>query len=72
MTFAKGRGVEGPFRSIQLPPRRECRRAIDNHHEGDKVEEAALKALKDLLRAAVALSKGQEPRRSQAIEQQAG
>ena len=43
--------VEGPFRFIQLRPRRECR-AIDIH-EGDKVDEAALK---DLIRAAVALN----------------
>jgi hypothetical protein len=47
----QGSCAEGPFRFIQLQPRRECR-AIDIH-EGDKVDEAALK---DLIRAAVALN----------------
>ncbi len=49
--ICQGSCVEGPFRFIQLQPRRECR-AIDIH-EGDKVDEAALK---DLIRAAVALN----------------
>jgi hypothetical protein len=42
----------GSFRSVQLQPRRNVRRAIDIH-EGDKIDAAALK---DLIRAAVALN----------------
>jgi Uncharacterized conserved protein len=48
----QGRLVGGPFRPLQLQPRGNTRRAID-FHEGDKIDEKALKAL---IRAAVALN----------------
>jgi hypothetical protein len=47
-----GRGVEGPGEALQLQSRREHAASID-FHEGDKINERALKAL---VRAAVALN----------------
>src|SRR5215468_9606759 len=56
MTFAKGAGLEDPSGLFNSSLGGNVRRAIDIH-EGDKVDEAALK---DLIRAAVALNlKGQ-------------
>jgi hypothetical protein len=52
MTFAKGAAVEDPSRLFNSSLTGNTRRAIDIH-EGDKVNEAALK---DLIRAAVALN----------------
>ncbi len=50
MTFARGAGLKDPFRLFNSSLEGKVRRAIDIH-EGDKVDEAALK---DLIRAAVA------------------
>jgi hypothetical protein len=56
MTFAKGAALKDPSRLFNSSLEGNLRRAIDLH-EGDKVNEAALK---DLIRAAVALNlKGQ-------------
>jgi hypothetical protein len=56
MTFAKGAALKDPSRLFNSSLEGNLRRAIDIH-EGDKVNEAALK---DLIRAAVALNlKGQ-------------
>src|ERR1700729_3732193 len=52
MTFAKGAALEDPSRLFNSSLDGNVRRAIDIH-EGDKVDEAALK---DLIRAAVALN----------------
>jgi hypothetical protein len=52
MTFAKGAALEDPSGLFNSSLEGNVRRAIDIH-EGDKVDEAALK---DLLRAAVALN----------------
>jgi hypothetical protein len=52
MTFAKGAALKDPARLFNSSLDGNVRRAIDIH-EGDKVEEAALK---DLIRAAVALN----------------
>src|SRR6516165_8100121 len=52
MTFAKGAGLEDPSGLFNSSLGGNVRRAIDIH-EGDKVDEAALK---DLIRAAVALN----------------
>jgi hypothetical protein len=52
MTFAKGAGLEDPAGLFNSSLDGNVRRAIDIH-EGDKVNEAALK---DLIRAAVALN----------------
>src|SRR3954453_16182774 len=64
MTFAKGAALEDPSGLFNSSLDGNVRRAIDIH-EGDKVDEAALK---DLLRAAVALNlKGKskpQPRRA--------
>src|SRR2546425_7333923 len=64
MTFAEGAAVEDPSGLFNSSLDGNVRRAIDIH-EGDKVDEAALK---DLIRAAVALNlKGQSkprPRRA--------
>src|SRR5437870_11510690 len=64
MTFAKGAALEDPSGLFNSSLDGNARRAIDIH-EGDKVDEAALK---DLIRAAVALNlKGQSkprPRRA--------
>ncbi|MGB0034408.1 MAG: DUF1801 domain-containing protein [Candidatus Acidiferrales bacterium] len=64
MTFAKGAALKDPSRLFNSSLDRNVRRAIDIH-EGDKIDEAALK---DLIRAAVALNlKGKskpKPRRA--------
>src|SRR6202521_1087490 len=52
MTFAKGAALKDPSRLFNSSLEGNVRRAIDIH-EGDKVNEAALK---DLIRAAVALN----------------
>ena len=54
MTFAKGAALKDPSRLFNSSLDGNVRRAIDIH-EGDKVDEAALKAL---VRAAVALNVG--------------
>jgi hypothetical protein len=57
MTFAKGAALKDPSRLFNSSLEGNIRRAIDVH-EGDKINEAALK---DLIRAAVALNlKGQD------------
>jgi hypothetical protein len=53
MTFAKGAALSDPSRLFNSSLEGNTRRAID-FHEGDKLNEAALKAL---VRAAVALNK---------------
>jgi hypothetical protein len=67
MTFAKGAALQDPSRLFNSSLDGNVRRAIDIH-EGDKVDEAALK---DLIRAAVALNlKGKntpKPRRARKI-----
>ena len=65
MTFAKGAALKDPSRLFNSSLDGNVRRAIDIH-EGDKINEAALK---DLIRAAVALnlkgeSKQAKPRRA--------
>ena len=52
LTFARGAALADPSRPLQRQPRGNTRRAIDIH-EGDTIDEAALKAL---IRAAVALN----------------
>ena len=52
MTFCEGGLARGPIRALQLQPRCNTRRAID-FHEGEKIDEEALKAL---IRAAVTLN----------------
>ena len=60
MTFAKGAALEDPSGLFNSSLGGNVRRAIDIH-EGDKVDEAALK---DLIRAAVALNlKGQNKKK---------
>ena len=54
MTFAKGAALEDPSALFNSSLDGNVRRAIDIH-EGDKIDEAALK---DLIRAAVALNLG--------------
>ena len=67
MTFAKGAALQDPSGLFNSSLEGNVRRAIDIH-EGDKVDEAALK---DLIRAAVALNlKGKrkpKPRRARKI-----
>jgi hypothetical protein len=67
MTFAKGAALKDPSRLFNSSLDGNVRRAIDIH-EGDKINEAALK---DLIRAAVALNlKGKpkpKPRRGRKI-----
>ena len=53
MTFAKGAALDDPSRLFNSSLEGNTRRAID-FHEGDKIDEQALKAL---VRAAVALNK---------------
>jgi hypothetical protein len=53
MTFAKGAAIKDPARLFNSSLEGNTRRAID-FHEGDKIDE---KALKTLIRAAVALNK---------------
>jgi hypothetical protein len=57
MTFAKGAALDDPSRLFNASLDGNTRRAID-FHEGDKIDDEALKAL---IRAAVALNR---PRRS--------
>ena len=54
MTFAKGAALKDPSRLFNSSLEGNTRRAID-FHEGDKIDEKALKAL---IRAAVALNLG--------------
>ncbi len=58
MTFAKGAALKDPSRLFNSSLEGNVRRAIDIH-EGDKVDEAALK---DLIRAAVALNLKGKPK----------
>jgi hypothetical protein len=60
MTFAKGASVEDPSGLFNSSLEGNTRRAIDLH-EGDKIDE---KALKTLIRAAVALNTSSTTRRS--------
>ncbi|HET9742717.1 MAG TPA: DUF1801 domain-containing protein [Terriglobales bacterium] len=57
MTFAKGAGLKDPAGLFNSSLEGNVRRAIDIH-EGDKINEAALK---DLIRAAVALNRKGKP-----------
>jgi hypothetical protein len=59
MTFAKGASLEDPARLFNSSLEGNVRRAIDVH-EGEKIDEGALKAL---VRAAVALNLGETARR---------
>ena len=68
MTFAKGAALQDPARLFNSSLDGNVRRAIDIR-EGDKVDEAALK---DLIRAAVALNlKGQSKKKSKPKPQRA-
>ena len=63
LTFAKGAALKDPARLFNSSLEGNVRRAIDIH-EGDKINEAALK---DLIRAAVALNlegKSKKPKRA--------
>jgi hypothetical protein len=60
MTFAKGASLEDPSRLFNSSLEGNTRRAIDIH-EGDKIDEKALKAL---IRAAVALNTQKKPKRA--------
>jgi len=60
MTFAKGASLEDPSRLFNSSLEGNTRRAID-FHEGDKIDEKALKAL---IRAAVALNTSLAAKRS--------
>jgi hypothetical protein len=60
MTFAKGAALKDPAGLFNSSLEGNVRRAIDIH-EGDKIDEAALK---DLIRAAVALNFKPKPRRA--------
>jgi hypothetical protein len=59
MTFAKGASLEDPSGLFNSSLEGNTRRAID-FHEGDKIDEKALKAL---IRAAVALNASSAARR---------
>ena len=61
MTFAKGAALDDPSRLFNASLEGNTRRAID-FHEGDEIDEEALKAL---IRAAVSLNKS-KPGRSRA------
>jgi len=58
MTFARGASLEDPSRLFNASLEGNTRRAID-FHEGDRIDEKALKAL---IRAAVALNKAKARR----------
>lgn len=60
MTFAKGASLDDPAGLFNASLEGNTRRAID-FHEGDKVDDKALKAL---IRAAVALNKSKKKKRS--------
>jgi hypothetical protein len=69
MTFAQGASLKDPSRLFNSSLDGNVRRAIDLH-EGDKVNEAALK---DLIRAAVALNlKGKNKPKPRATSKHAG
>ena len=68
MTFAKGAALADPASLFNSSLEGNVRRAIDIH-EGDKVHEAALK---DLIRAAVALNLGTKSRFGQPNRKRAG
>jgi hypothetical protein len=70
MTFAKGAALKDPARLFNSSLDGNVRRAIDIH-QGDKVDEAALK---DLIRAAVALNLmvKSKPKPRQASSKRAG
>jgi len=68
MTFAKGAALKDPSRLFNSSLEGNVRRAIDIH-EGDKVDEAALK---DLVRAAVALNLKSKPTPRRAGRKRAG
>jgi hypothetical protein len=59
MTFAKGAALKDPARLFNSSLEGNTRRAID-FHEGDKINEAALKTL---IRGAVALNKAKKTKR---------
>ena len=63
MTFAKGASLKDPAGLFNSSLDGNVRRAIDIH-EGDEVDEAALK---DLIRAAVALNLMKRPRKTAAV-----
>jgi hypothetical protein len=67
MTFAKGAALEDPSGLFNSSLDGNVRRAIDIH-EGDKVNEAALK---ELIRAAVALNLKSKPKLRRASSKQA-
>ncbi len=60
MTFAKGASLDDPAGLFNASLEGNTRRAID-FHEGDEIDEKALKAL---IRAAVALNKSKKKKRS--------
>ena len=60
MTFAKGASLEDPSGLFNSSLKGNTRRAID-FHEGDKIDEKALKAL---IRGAVALNTQKRPKRA--------
>src|SRR5438067_7007043 len=68
MTFAKGASLEDPKGLFNSSLDGNVRRAIDIH-EGEKINEAALK---DLIRAAVALNLNSKPKRRPASSKRAG
>jgi hypothetical protein len=68
MTFAKGAAVQDPSGLFNSSLEGNVRRAIDIH-EGDKLDEAALK---DLIRAAVALNHPTKPLRLRSGQAPAG
>jgi len=68
MTFAKGAALEDPAGLFNSSLDGNVRRAIDIH-EGEKIDEAALK---DLIRAAVAFNLKAKPRASRSPNQSPG
>ena len=68
LTFAKGASLSDPSRLFNSSLHGNVRRAIDIH-EGEKVNETALK---DLIRAAVALNVNARPRSRRAASRQTG
>ena len=68
MTFAKGASLEDPSRLFNSSLEGNTRRAID-FHEGDKIDEKALKAL---ISAAVALNMSSVARRSRSASARSG
>src|SRR5213594_1883294 len=68
MTFAKGAALKDPSGLFNSSLDGNIRRAID-FHEGEKVDEAALK---DLIRAAVALNLKPKPKPRRASNKRAG